>query len=218
MSGCERPIGKHGAKGMCPSHYKRHRAGTVLSAPFQPRQLAAGLTCSIEGCGLPVKSRGWCSTHHQRWRVRGDPTIVLKSWDTRKSKVERIWEFVDKDGPIPSAPWRPVEGNCWLWTGYLDKSGYGWLSAVPAHRRIYALENSPIEPDMVLDHLCRVHACVRPGHFEVVTRRENASRNVHRMKTHCPAGHAYDADNTYVSPRGERRCRSCARAAKRKAS
>ena len=31
-------------------------------------------------------------------------------------------------------------------------------------------------------------------------------------KTHCPAGHAYDAANTYRSPAGERRCRACKRA------
>ncbi len=32
-------------------------------------------------------------------------------------------------------------------------------------------------------------------------------------KTHCPAGHLYDDENTYVVPStGERRCRRCARA------
>lgn len=215
---CEREIGPHGAKGLCPSHYKRHRVGAVLSAPFQPKNPAAGLTCSVDDCERPVRARGWCSTHHQRWRVRGSIDIVLKSWDNRKSKVERIWDFVDKDGPIPAAPWRPVDGNCWLWTGYLDKAGYGWLSAVPAHRRIFELEFGPIEPDMVLDHLCRVHACVRPDHFEVVTRGENASRNIHRLKTHCPTSHAYDAENTYIDGKGGRRCRACARARKRSAA
>lgn len=32
------------------------------------------------------------------------------------------------------------------------------------------------------------------------------------QKTHCPAGHAYDQANTYVDPRGSRRCRACNRA------
>jgi hypothetical protein len=33
--------------------------------------------------------------------------------------------------------------------------------------------------------------------------------------THCPAGHAYDAANTYVDPRGRRACRDCKRASDR---
>lgn len=30
--------------------------------------------CSIAGCARPRKSRGWCTTHYERWRVHGDPT------------------------------------------------------------------------------------------------------------------------------------------------
>ncbi|MBT1630442.1 hypothetical protein [Curtobacterium flaccumfaciens] len=37
----------------------------------------AKTTCSIDGCDKPVRARGWCTTHHQRWRVHGDPGIVL---------------------------------------------------------------------------------------------------------------------------------------------
>lgn len=34
-------------------------------------------------------------------------------------------------------------------------------------------------------------------------------------KTFCPAGHPYDSDNTYVSPRGSRGCKQCRRASVR---
>jgi hypothetical protein len=30
-------------------------------------------TCSIEGCGRPVKARGWCFMHYTRWHQKGDP-------------------------------------------------------------------------------------------------------------------------------------------------
>jgi hypothetical protein len=30
-------------------------------------------------------------------------------------------------------------------------------------------------------------------------------------KTHCPQGHPYSAENTYVSPQGKRFCRACHR-------
>lgn len=29
--------------------------------------------CTIDGCERPLRARGWCATHHQRWRVHGDP-------------------------------------------------------------------------------------------------------------------------------------------------
>lgn len=30
--------------------------------------------CSVEDCGKPVASRGWCNGHYRRWRMHGDPT------------------------------------------------------------------------------------------------------------------------------------------------
>jgi hypothetical protein len=49
---------------------------------------------------------------------------------------------------------------------------------------------------------------VRPDHLEVVTGLENMRRR-YLPVTHCPAGHPYDAANTYVNPRGHRKCRTC---------
>jgi hypothetical protein len=40
----------------------------------------------------------------------------------------------------------------------------------------------------------------------------NALGNNQTVKTHCPRGHPYDAENTYTKPNGWRRCRKCARA------
>ena len=31
----------------------------------------------------------------------------------------------------------------------------------------------------------------------------------HARKTHCPAGHEYTPENTYVNPKGSRECRAC---------
>lgn len=33
-----------------------------------------------------------------------------------------------------------------------------------------------------------------------------------RIKTHCPQGHPYDEDNTFVTPKGSRVCRTCKKA------
>ena len=33
--------------------------------------------CKVQGCDSPVRGRGYCSKHYQRWRTHGDPTKVL---------------------------------------------------------------------------------------------------------------------------------------------
>lgn len=43
--------------------------------------------------------------------------------------------------------------------------------------------------------------------------RHGTNRNA--IKTHCPRNHEYTPDNTYVSPRGQRNCRTCARERRR---
>lgn len=33
-------------------------------------------TCSIEDCGRPARTRGWCGRHYQRWCNHGDPLCL----------------------------------------------------------------------------------------------------------------------------------------------
>ena len=112
--------------------------------------------------------------------------------------------------------------GCWIWTASVNKNGYGrfwprggdgWL----AHRWIYsALYGEP--SGLVIDHLCRVPACVNPGHLEAVPQVENVRRGLAgettrlRMltKTHCARGHEWTDENTKVTPR-QRKCRACIR-------
>lgn len=130
----------------------------------------------------------------------------------------RFWSKVD------------TSGDCWEWLGRRGADGYGrfdapegdtWCSWL-AHR--YAWRDAHLElPDglvLVLDHLCRNRGCVNPKHLEVVTRGENVRRGepgrvwgaTQRAKTHCPKGHAYDAENTYIrNSRGYRAYRACDR-------
>jgi hypothetical protein len=118
---------------------------------------------------------------------------------------DRFWSKVNKTD------------TCWLWTGCRGSAGYGQLyvagHVLYAHRIAWDMVNDPLPRGLQLDHLCRVRACVNPAHLEPVTRRENILRGispsaVHARKTHCPAGHAYDEQNTYVDD-GSRYCRAC---------
>ena len=114
----------------------------------------------------------------------------------------------------------PGPGGCLIWTAMATKNGYGrfWDGSrmVVAHRISYELHVGVKIPEgLQIDHLCRVRRCVNPDHLEVVTQRENWRRgkSITRAladKTHCPAGHPYDEENTYQR-RGRRHCRICGR-------
>lgn len=78
--------------------------------------------------------------------------------------------------------------TCWLWTGAVDKDGYGLFQRhhhdqVRAHRLSYSEYVGPIPPRFVVDHSCRTPSCVRPGHLRAVTPKQN------RENTKGPARH-----------------------------
>lgn len=131
---------------------------------------------------------------------------------------ERFWAYVNKDGPIPIN--RPELGPCWLWTGGHVPAGYGAFSvgnkSEMAHRVAYQICVAPIPDELETDHLCRNRGCVRPSHLEPVTPKVNQHRGegfagVNFRKTECVRGHPLSGDNLYISPDGERQCRTCRR-------
>lgn len=112
--------------------------------------------------------------------------------------------------------------GCWIWVGPWKDNGYGVQYGVAshqrkqdyAHRKMMRFVHGTIPDGLEVDHRCRNTVCVNPDHLEFVTRRENllrgqtfAARNA--QKTHCPHGHAYSPENTYVPPSGGRHCQSC---------
>lgn len=120
---------------------------------------------------------------------------------------QRFWAKVDKTE------------TCWLWTGWKNHKGYGYLTIagknVRAHRWAYEQLVGLIDGDLTVDHLCRVKECVNPAHMELVTREENSRRGSKGRagtESHCAAGHAYTAETSYINPtakRPRRRCRIC---------
>lgn len=119
-----------------------------------------------------------------------------------------------------------------------EKSGYGKMGVegktLPAHRVSYELFTGPIPAGLEIDHVCHdprfcdggnscLHRrCVNPLHLKLTTpagncnlQRANYSRQGlataqrQRAKTHCPSGHEYSRDNTYLDAKGFRHCRVC---------
>ena len=122
-----------------------------------------------------------------------------------KTTEERFWSKVQRGKEI---------SDCWHWLAYCQPKGYGLFrldgSMKLAHRIAYNLCVGPIPEGLQLDHLCRNPWCVNPTHLEVVTNRENVLRgNAILPHKHCPQGHTYDNENTYVSPDGRKSCRTC---------
>lgn len=115
-------------------------------------------------------------------------------------------------------------GECWVWQAKLD-NGYGlfWIGdretgrSYRAHRVSYELFGRTIPEGLTLDHLCRNRACVNPAHLQPVDAVENVMRGEsfsarNARKTHCPRGHEYTPENTYIQPQGWRCCKTCQRA------
>lgn len=127
--------------------------------------------------------------------------------------------------------WSKVDatGDCWEWMGSRHL-GYGqWHTPRPAHlvvlahRHVYELLVGPIPDGLQVDHLCRNRACVNPDHIELVTHRVNTLRGtspaaLNARKTRCIRGHGFTPENTEYRRSGERRCRTCRRAAVRAAA
>ena len=69
--------------------------------------------------------------------------------------------------------------NCWAWKGYVDKDGYGRISAntgtgnMLAHRFSYYLHNNSLPITLDIHHICNNRLCVNPKHLKACSHKEN---------------------------------------------
>lgn len=47
----------------------------AVTEPARAPSLVGRRLCSVEGCSLPVKARGWCRNHYMRW-LRAGPSAA----------------------------------------------------------------------------------------------------------------------------------------------
>jgi len=110
--------------------------------------------------------------------------------------------------------------TCWLWTGNRCKYGYGKTKRnkkyVNTHRLLYFDLYPEVDRKFLICYHCDTPHCVRPSHLFHGTAKDNVQdmikkgRGARQKITHCPSGHPYSKENTYITPStGGRCCRIC---------
>lgn len=117
--------------------------------------------CSIDGCEKKHKARGWCNMHYTRWRRHGRVDYALLNFDPEDS----FHAYTEWDG------------DCLLWVGYRNDSGYGVMTIkqrpVRAHRYAWERKNGPIAAGLEINHKCWRTDCVNVHHLETATSGQN---------------------------------------------
>lgn len=120
-----------------------------------------------------------------------------------------------------------IDGNgCWIWQGQKTYNGYGQTSyrskTLILHRKMFQVAKGvTLGRWEYACHSCDVKLCCNPDHLWKGTPLDNQvdcvmkRRNGEQKVTHCPQGHEYTPENTYIhaakSGRPARNCRACMR-------
>lgn len=111
--------------------------------------------------------------------------------------------------------------GCWEWNA-ASRNGYGCISVdgtlEVAHRFSYRVFNGELKDELHVHHTCENRSCIRPSHLQAVTHYDHIVKLTPgtfgyecSRKTHCPQGHPYNLENTYIDSYNKRYCRACRR-------
>jgi len=84
--------------------------------------------------------------------------------------------------------------GCWIWTGTLDKNGYGVIKdeakkSTRVHRAMFLRYNGPIPDDKpFILHTCDNPPCCNPAHLRAGTAQENSDDMVAKGRSKKSAG------------------------------
>jgi hypothetical protein len=141
-------------------------------------------TCSVEGCEREHEGRGWCHTHHYRWKRHGDPQVdkPIRGWRNQQScSIEGC------EGRYYSRGWCNPHYQRWRHRGdptapdkrapngqanYINESGYRVINAngriVLEHRHVMEqVLGRPLLPNETPHHKNGQRADNRPENLEL---------------------------------------------------
>jgi hypothetical protein len=131
--------------------------------------MAKGI-CSIEGCGKPAATRGWCTKHYTRWRRHGDPLVTAYG-------APLAW--------IVALLAAPATDDCQTdWPFGRNSNGYPMMTWQGtkrlSHHVVLELTGRPRPAARDARHLCgRGHlGCLNPHHLEWGTTTQNMADRV----------------------------------------
>lgn len=110
--------------------------------------------------------------------------------------------------------------ECMRWPGtHRASDGRPMIGDQYVYRIVFEQVRGPIWHGHVIHHRCGNPWCINPDHLESMPQRKHLEEHGllgdrhQRFKTHCPSGHEYSTENTYMY-KNERLCRACRREAK----
>lgn len=127
------------------------------------------------------------------------------------SKIRRNYNrsYSSKDIDRFYSKVKAVKSGCLEWQGATVRARYGrfimgsnWLMA---HRVAYVMRYGYVDPKYDIHHTCGNRRCVNTHHLRALYHVEHRPNS---DKTHCPRGHPYNSENTYIY-RGRRYCKAC---------
>jgi len=131
----------------------------------------------------------------------------------------RIWKYTEDLSFF-------TDEDCWNWIGNMTDRGYGTISFLGKPFRVHRLtywiyvdfcqSGLIFKSEIIIRHKCDNPSCINPKHLlkgtqlDNVNDRETRNRSSFRNKIHCPFGHEYTKENTYINPNtGDKYCRKC---------
>lgn len=153
--------------------------------------------CSVEGCKKTSKCRDrYCSMHASRYRKTGSVGIIGCINTMNMTFEEKL--FYRR---------RICINNCWEWTGYRDKDGYGKMTTTLIEgknkpygvHRISAMvfKGFDILSNLLVCHKCDNPSCFNPEHLFIGTPKKNYNDSINKGRMRYALGE--DAGNSKLN-------------------
>lgn len=127
-----------------------------------------------DAAGIPKRV---ASVRAFRLRSKGLP-VKRMPWHIVQTITDRFWLMVRKTD------------SCWLWTGSVNRKGYGQISTkrgnrpLQAHRFSYRIHFGRIPSRKMVLHKCDNPSCVNPDHLFLGTAKQNTDDMITKERGH----------------------------------